>query len=583
MSANPKFHDFLARLDARFADDSEKMPVSEWIERNTTLRKRPFSFAGFEFQRAIADDMHPNLSCIKCSQIGLTEIQIRKFLAFLKRTTAVNGIFTLPTDAMFKRVSQTRVKTLVDTEAVFNMDDGSPEKPIRSMGLYQIGQSFGFFTGNKEGDATSINADLVFNDEVDLSDQENLTLFNSRLQGSDYRIRQGFSTPSFEGYGIDASYKASDKREYMCRCDRCNHWNIPTFSPKFVDLPGLPPDLNDLTEIDPDIAARIDFDNAFVRCEKCLAPLDLANPKGREWVPENPGALGRGYRVRPFSTNRIGIKYIVQQLLEYKRNNALRGWYNTVLGEPFNDSNARLQASEILAVMKGANKVEMGRVEVIVGIDVGHICHLTMAKVSHGQLVVFRWLQVPATELLDTVRQIKADFNLIAGCIDLHPQSVLAGDVMEASGGAIVPVEYAAPTAPAVTLHHNELDVFTHVRSNRTKILDAVVYAIRKQKVAFVGYGMQETIIVSHLQDMVRIEEPETAAFWNKLTGDDHYFHSLGYLLHSLKIRDVLLLDTEADERVSTLLFGARHTVQQNAAGLGVKFRQKDPSVLGLA
>jgi hypothetical protein len=28
------------------------------------------------------------------------------------------------------------------------------------MGLYQIDQSFGYFTGNKEGDATSISADF---------------------------------------------------------------------------------------------------------------------------------------------------------------------------------------------------------------------------------------------------------------------------------------------------------------------------------------------------------------------------------------------------------------------------------------
>lgn len=560
------------------------MPVSEWIEKNTTLRKRPFSFKGFEFQRAIADDMHPNLSCIKCSQIGLTEIQIRKFLAFLKRTTAVNGIFTLPTDVMFKRVSQTRVRSLVEGEPVFNMDDGSAEKPIRSMGLYQIGQSFGFFTGNKEGDATSINADLVFNDEVDLSDQENLTLFNSRLQGSDYRIRQGFSTPSFEGYGIDASYKASDQREYMCRCASCNHWNIPTFTPRFLNLPGLPSDLNDISEIDAELAKSLDFDNAFVRCEECGNPLDLANPDHREWVPQNPGALGRGYRVRPFSTSRIGIKYIVEKLLEYKQSNALRGWYNTVLGEPFNDSNARLQASEIMAVMKGGSAVTIDKsIPVIVGIDVGHTCHLTMARLLGGQLVVFRWAQIQATELVDEVRRIRENHNLIAGCIDLHPQSVLAGDVMEASGGLIVPVEYSAPTAPTLAMHHNELDVFTHVRSNRTKILDAVVHAIRKSKVVFVGYGVLETIIISHLQDMVRIEEPETAAFWNKLRGEDHFFHSLGYLLHSLRIRDALLLDTDQDERVSTLMFGARQNVQQNAAGLGVKFRRQDPSVLGLA
>ncbi|TGR74085.1 hypothetical protein EN836_33470, partial [Mesorhizobium sp. M1C.F.Ca.ET.193.01.1.1] len=79
--------------------------MSDFICANTTLRKKPFSLKGYEFQRAIIDDLHLNLSVIKCSQVGLTEVQIRKFLSFLKRTNGVNGIFSLPNDEMYKRVS----------------------------------------------------------------------------------------------------------------------------------------------------------------------------------------------------------------------------------------------------------------------------------------------------------------------------------------------------------------------------------------------------------------------------------------------------------------------------------------------
>ncbi len=308
------------------------MLMSDWIVKNTRLRKRPFSFAGYEFQRQIVDDMHPNMSVIKCSQIGLTEIQIRKFLAFLARNVGVSAIFTLPDDAMYKRVSQTRVKPLVESEAVFNMQ--TSEKPIRSMALYQINQSFGYFTGNKEGDATSINADALFHDEVDLSDQEMLALFQSRLQGSDYRITQGFSTPTYEGFGVDAGFKVSDQHEYMCRCTKCGHHNIPAFTPDFVTIPGLSGDINDLSEIDAEIASHLDLGAAYVRCENCGARLELHEPSLREWVPRYPGRRQRGYRVTPFATPRLTVEYIVDQLLQYKQRDALRRWYNTVLGEP---------------------------------------------------------------------------------------------------------------------------------------------------------------------------------------------------------------------------------------------------------
>ena len=61
--------------------------MSTWLERNTRLKKEPFSFKGYEFQRRIADDMHPQMSVVKPSQVGLSELQLRKFLAMLKRTT----------------------------------------------------------------------------------------------------------------------------------------------------------------------------------------------------------------------------------------------------------------------------------------------------------------------------------------------------------------------------------------------------------------------------------------------------------------------------------------------------------------
>ncbi len=214
-TTNPYLKDFRTQVRTRFAEDSDKMSYSQWIEKNTKLKKVPFSFKGYEFQRAIVDDMSSNMSVIKCSQIGLTEVQMRKFAAFLARNIGVSGIFTLPNDDMYKRVSSTRFAPMINTEHVFNLGF---DKPIRRMDLFQINQSFGYFVGNKESDATSINADLLFHDEVDLSDQEMLGLFQSRLQGSDYRITQGFSTPTFEGFGIDASFRASDQHEYMCKC-----------------------------------------------------------------------------------------------------------------------------------------------------------------------------------------------------------------------------------------------------------------------------------------------------------------------------------------------------------------------------
>ncbi|ESY35753.1 phage terminase large subunit family protein [Mesorhizobium sp. C386A] len=578
------FEDFLTRLTQKFPEDGATMTMSAFIEANTTLKKKPFSFKGYEFQRQIVDDMHPNLAVIKCSQVGLTEIQIRKFFSFLKRTTAVNGIFSLPNDEMYKRVSKTRIKPIVDDEPVFNQHDTS-KKPARSMDLYQVDDSFGFITGGKEGDATSINADIMFNDEVDLTDQEILALYGSRLQGSRIKIRQGFSTPTFEGYGIDSMFKASDQHEYLCRCSRCNHWNLPTFTPKFINIPGLSSDLNDLSEIDNDMVMKMDLDAAFTMCEHCGAKLDLLDPSKFEWVPRHPGRLSRGYWVRPYCAPELNtIRYIVEQLLDYKRKNSIRRWYNTVLGQPYNDASARLSIPEIEAVMKGEGNVDVPLGSpVAVGCDVGQTCHLVVADLRHAVPVVFKWLQVPADELKQAFADLRAQYNVVAGGMDLNPYAPLAHEIRDESKSVVMPIEYATSLKAApISLVKDETDKITHVSSNRTGIIDKTVGSIRGHRIAFAGYGSKKLVIQTHLQDMVRVELPEQPAKWVKLTGDDHFFHALGYLLHALRIHDFILSQDEQEERQMSAIFGLISTVQQREAGLDFKSRVRSPSLLGL-
>ena len=578
MKNNGYLKDFRSQVRNRFSEDSVSMSMSDWICANTKLRKKPFSFTGYEFQRAIIDDMHPNLCVIKCSQIGLTEVQLRKFAAFLARNTAVSAIFSLPDDIMFKRVSQTRFAPMVNSEKVFNLGG---DKPVRSMSLYQINQSFGYLTGMKESDATSINSDALFQDEVDLSDQEMLALYQSRLQGSDYRITQGFSTPTFEGFGIDASFKASDQHEYLCRCERCNHHNLPAFTPEFIHIPGLSGDLNDLSEIDAEIAQSLDLDAAYVRCERCGSKLNLADPTLRSWVPRHPGRRGRGYRVSPFSTPRLGVDYIVDMLLKYKSKDALRRWYNTVLGEPFNDSNARLSETDIQACMKGEGKITVDGPPVVVGIDVGITCHIIIMHLGQDVPVAFEWRQVLADNLLNEVTTILETYNVVGGCMDRNPYTPLANDVRELSNGLIIPVEYAgAPNAAAVQLVKDELDNLSHIRANRTSMIDIVAGAVRKRKVTFVGYGRFEHLITQHMRDMVRIEKEDESATWQKLTGNDHFFHSLAYAFYAIRVFDAIAYRSDAEPREHILMMPVTMPMS-NSSPLGVKARRTETISLG--
>src|SRR5262249_33476401 len=155
---------------------------------------------------------------------------------------------------------------------------------VRSREILQLGNSWLYVTACTEGDATSTAADVVFNDEVDLSDEKMLALFASRLQNSDWKINQRFSTPSFPSFGIDAGYSTSDQHLYLHKCSACNHWNWPEFHLRFCHIPGLPDHIEDIFEIDDDALNHIDLLNSYVVCEKCSAA--LTDEDERAWVPK---------------------------------------------------------------------------------------------------------------------------------------------------------------------------------------------------------------------------------------------------------------------------------------------------------
>jgi hypothetical protein len=558
LKGNPYVGPFLKRLEHRYSRDYADMSMSAWIKGNTSLRGRPFTTDRYRFQDAIIDDMHPNMDVIKCSQVGLTEVEIRKALAFLVRNRGTRALFTLPNENLMSRVSQTRIKPLVERDAVFNTD--ADASAVRSKQIMQFGESFLYITGCTEADATSTSADAIFNDEVDLSPQEMLSLFNSRLQDSDWKIRQRFSTPTFPSYGIDLSYSSSDQRVYKVRCDSCGHWNLPEFSRSHCVIPGLPDFIDELTELEVSHIDELDLESAYVCCDKCRKPLDLGRSDNRQWVSTYPGRVNsRGYSVSPFATDRLPISYICMQLKEYKKTDYLRGFYNTVLGKAYSDGNIRLERSAIERCFVSQSTVpEVSRDQpVVVGLDMGQTCHLTLgAPIPGDQIFVFQFEAVPVDRIPERVAEICARYNVIAGGVDRYPYEPTADAIFEISKGRIVPVQYMIGKGKDLDIAKDKLDNVSHAAVNRTVHLDRLAKRVRRASIQFAGYGHYKETIIEHLRDLIRDETPETPAVWKALTKVDHYFHSLAFMLTGLEYRTISMALDDSDKRSIVLVAG---------------------------
>jgi hypothetical protein len=555
------FEQLYQQAKLRFGDSNASQSMGEWITANTTLKKRPFSFQDYPFQKAIADDMHSNLSVKKCSQVGLTEVQLRKYLAILTRSQALSGIFSLPNEKMFTKIYNGRIKPILEQDAVFNPP--SATKPTRSKDQIQIRDSFGYITACTEGDATSISADFLFHDELDLSPQEIIALYQSRLQGSDMRITQSFSTPTFVNFGIDKNYKASDQREYTMKCEACNHIQIPRFTPRFVHLDHFPFDVEEFTELTAQDINQLNLENVYVKCEKCGARLDLSNADQREWVATYPSRLNtRGYQVRPFSTHRIKPDYIFKQLANYQERSFTRGFYNTVLGEEYTSADAKIQRADVEACMaKGTASIPniSWNTPCYIGIDVGMTCYITVSYDDHEgwpHYVLFE--TVPAAFLVRRVEEILKIYNIVQGTIDRFPYTNEANELRDITHGRIMPVQYRGNHG-LQPVFEPDTKVISHYSSNNTIALDRVQALVSNRKMVISGYQGQREVVIDQLTDMVRNDSPdqEDMGTWLKVSGNDHYMHSIAFNQLARRVGEHLFATQGATTHSSGSFLGA--------------------------
>jgi hypothetical protein len=548
----------------KFAGGDADVPLDTWITEHTSYRRRPFSYNRYPFQARIAGDDHPNLVVTKCSQIGLTEIQIRKFFAMLRRNNGISGIFSLPNDDMRKRVYTTRMSPILLADEIFNPSMG--EKPVRRQDLVQIGDSFGYITGCTEGEATSIPADLLFHDELDLSPQDIIGLYQSRLQGSDMKITQSFSTPTFMGYGVDRQYSLSDQHMYLVRCKSCNHWQFPVFDHRFIHVPKLKFEVEKLTDLTAEQIADLDLSGAAVTCEKCHKPLDLGNAENREWVSKMPTrSQMRGYKVNPFSTDRLGLEYIFHQLSQYKEKENLKGFYNTVLGEPYTESSAQLQKHEIEKCFSSSNSIpDVGSKGVYLGVDMGQMCHISLVADTEEEggkepFVYFDIVHI--YQLADRLAELRKAYTIIGGCVDRYPYTPDVDLLRDITNGLIMPIHFGGNAI--LMPKFDEGKNLIYYTANRTVTLDRVRSAIVNNAAVISGYGPYRETIITHLRDMVRDETAEKEPEWKKLNGNDHFFFSMAYALLAKRVANHMYAMNFDGAKTVFSLFGSN--VGENA------------------
>lgn len=471
---------FRERMEHYVSELVNPMSYYDWINKNTTIGGIPFTCDRYPFQKQILNDMSLELHCIKPSQIGLTEVQLRKALAFTARNPYRNLIYTMPDENMRKRVYQNRVLPILTEDSIFHGLNAAGKKPIRSIEMTEVNSSFMMMFPANEKAATSQPADAVFNDEVDLSDPQILALFNSRVQGSDLRMIHNYSTPTYDGLGITALFETSDQHEYLFKCPHCNHWQLPDYTTKYIRIPKLPMEAqDDLTKFDPLWIDKYGINplDAYSVCVKCDRRVTYGDDQNHRWVARHPHrSNSRGYRVSPFSTRNLDAAYVFGQYMKYHLLDNMKGFHNTVLGITHESSDERLSEALLKTLFTTHSDfvTEHNDVPHFIGIDMGKVCHISIGRATGIGRVKTVMHEVVKAELLEErVKQYRNMFPIKGGFIDRLPLITDSNKIRDLSNYEIMPMQYGRNSGGSVVIPKNdEYGNLDYVEAHRTLHLD---------------------------------------------------------------------------------------------------------------
>lgn len=539
----PAFQDIFTRIADRVNSGTLLGDLPTWIAKNTTLKGKRWSFRNHEFQIAIAKDQCPQKRVKKCSQVGLTELQLRLAFAYLRVSNGRALMYVLPLTKMAQKVSQSRIETILE---------GSPSLTAARVAgadsaLYKrIGNSHFYMGGaDKATEAISSPIDRIIIDERDFCRDRILGIYNSRMRHTEEgsEMRDEFSTPTISNYGISAGYESSDQKRYLCRCLHCNFAQAVDFEVQFV-LPGFDGKLGDIEKEDI-VYHRYAFDKAYVRCQQCGKPIDeaLATPDQREWVAKYPTRSKdiSGYWVMPTDL----IKYnsaprILKQIQDYP---VQQDYWNFVLGKELDTNENKINDAIVKECFDGVLLAEGDGW--CVGIDVGKYCHLFVGKKINGRrrIVYYSKLSFVNGDVFNDVCDVLDKFGFSICTIDAGPDISLPKRLQDKYGYDRVHHCYYVKGKNASSDLYEYDEETGAVNAARTRTFDHLVKIVNKR-----GYQFPEMPdadkkeIREHFGQMARKEEyndeGEKVHRWVKLSDMDHYLHALAYTHLSMEFYD---------------------------------------------
>lgn len=476
-----------------------------WVIDNQFINEnqKPFEFNAHRFMLLPYGDCSPDQAIMKSAQVGWSVAAILKSIhaaKFLK----LNVIYVLPTRNVVHDFVTPKVNPMIRRNPVIaEMVKGSD-----STSLKQVGDRFIYFRGSfHEGEAISITADLVVADEYDRSDQSVLTVYQSRLQASDYGWFWRFSNPSVPGFGVHEYYQDSDQMHWIITCPYCKNarW-IDIEHDKYTNNHYL----NEGRTISP---------TPYYACGACHKQLPDAARQAGTWMPKFPERSRRGYWI-----NQLMVPWVpASKILQQRKEMDIATFHNFVLGKPYQASEYLINRESILRTTKPGLA---DKTDVIIGCDSGKTKHWVMGN-TEG---IFSYGKYDSWDEVERLRNLY-DATMV---IDALPDFTVPERLARKYPGKVFVHYYTHDSKMMEVSIRNEGVNYGRIDSDRTKLFDLLAAEVTSGQVRFFLEPKALDELIYHFEQIYRIVEAdpkgiERAKWETKENRPDHFAHAVAY------------------------------------------------------
>lgn len=466
---------------------------------------------------------------------------------------AYNGLsvfFVLPKYEMRTTYVQNRINRPCEVVAEYKRIVG--EGFFDSVAIKSFGKGVIKYVGsNVLADFKEFPADMIFVEEVDECDQENVEYALDRTRASKYQFLRYIGNPKLSGKGINAFYLTSDQRE----------WNVPCLScGERHPLDWFSVVVREITDTDGNVVDYVlrdeDWEPGCRRDVKCICPscggeLERASSEGL-WIVQNPGSPIEGYHISMLCSPINAVAEMWQKFQAAITDPAMmQVFFNSYLGLPYNASGNKV-TTELLDrfVEEGYNLVIKDNCAHIandrhdgpcsMGMDVGGVLDVRISALDPGG--VRRPVYIGKIREMDEVYDLIERYNVEKCVVDSMPEITLVQDFQETAPCEVWLCRYRSEGGDRRKVYDVKDRI---INIDRTECLDRSFSKLRRGKLvvpenyASILNGAWAAEMCGPVRKVTEDAKGNTKFEWSKCT--DHQRHADSYDLLAQQI----ILDTE--------------------------------------